>query len=890
MRPAAAAAVVSVSLMLTDNAGAAEREIETRFLRFRWTEDTGAYAIEDKEGGTVWRSNARQPRFGEVTLRSGGQLERRPLAACRLAFTGDDTLTASFRVGEAPGTGDLRVTVRAGRDGRSLDWSWAADPGLSVESVRLLDDALWVTDAEQGAVLVPVREGILIPADSGRAFTHSFDTYAYEGCHLAMLGVLKQGATALISWSDPYVRAEVTSVLPAAGADPGSQTLAPALILRPSARSFRLAFPGRGDHVTVAQAYRDVARERGWRVTWHDKLRDNPDRARLFGATNFKLWTLLARRMNEESSQEESVRVNWTFDEAAQVAEHLRHDLQLDRVLFGLGGWIHRGYDNQHPDILPTAPECGGDAAFVDCVQRIKRAGYLVSLHDNYQDIYRDSPSWDERLIMKQRDGKLAVGGRWLGGRAYLICSQPALALAKRPENLPAVHRLAGDGPYFIDTTYASGLQECFDPQHPLTRQDDLRWKQELSDYARSVFGMFGSECGREWAIPHADFFEGLAGVSGGYFHDAGLLEKLGGVVVPLFELVYRDCIALYGKYGYDPNRAAAYVLHHLVIGRPLHHHNVPSHLYWRTPPAAPGVLAVAPLPPELDQIGPRTALVSWLWDIQRPPAEDWRVFVHLTDDEGKILRQADHAPQTPTSRWRPGRIQSALTLLDLPAGPDKDYQVRVGLFRESGRAELVGEDDGERRYQVGRLEVRGDRIRWVATPSQRPAIAGGTASFARGDHGWAENLHPYDRFVKNTHEVLSPLHRLTAQTPMTRHRFLTADRAVQESMFGEGEDAVTVTVNFGGSVHHARHPLGGDVALPQFGFLVAGPRFLAFHASTWDGVSYPQPVLFTLRAEDDLPLAQSRAVRVFHGFGDGELRFRGRSVATNNEVILAFD
>ena len=26
-----------------------------------------------------------------------------------------------------------------------------------------------------------------------------------------------------------------------------------------------------------------------------------------------------------------------------------------------MGGWTHRGYDNQHPDILPANPECGGN-------------------------------------------------------------------------------------------------------------------------------------------------------------------------------------------------------------------------------------------------------------------------------------------------------------------------------------------------------------------------------------------------------------------------------------------------------------------------------------------------------------------------------------------------
>ena len=29
-------------------------------------------------------------------------------------------------------------------------------------------------------------------------------------------------------------------------------------------------------------------------------------------------------------------------------------------------------------------------------------------------------------------------------------------------------------------------------------------------------------------------------------------MSKVGGAAIPLFEMVYRDCVALYGKYGYD--------------------------------------------------------------------------------------------------------------------------------------------------------------------------------------------------------------------------------------------------------------------------------------------------------------------------------------------------
>jgi len=266
--------------------------------------------------------------------------------------------------------------------------------------------------------------------------------------------------------------------------------------------------------------------------------------------------------MDATSTHQNVLKVDWTFDEAAQVAEHLKNDLKLDKVLFIMGGWTHRGYDNQHPDILPANPECGGNSGLTECARRVMQLGYLFCLHDNYQDIYRDSPSWSEDLIMKHPDGSLVKGGQWWGGQAYLTCSLKALELARRPQNLPAVRELTNADSYFIDTTYASGLQECFDPAHPLTRADDMKWKQAVSDYARQVFGIFGSEDGREWAIPHSDFFEGLTGVEGTWYHDKNLLKETGGVSVPLFELVYRDCIALYGKYGFDISKSADYVLY----------------------------------------------------------------------------------------------------------------------------------------------------------------------------------------------------------------------------------------------------------------------------------------------------------------------------------------
>lgn len=891
-RPAAnrwsVAASLALLFLLAPGPGrAAEwspRLVDTPAFRFRIQPETGRYEILDKQAGVTWQSNPWQARFGEVVLWAGGKQTRAPLSACDARADGDG-LELVFHPLAAKPDGAVRVRVRPAGGGQALEFDYEADSALNVESARLLDDALWCSDATRGYAVVPAREGLCVPADSGLSFNQRFGTYDYEGCHMEMAGMVKDGAAVLLTWHDPYGALELKSVLTNAPGFQGKQTLSASLSLRKSARAFRLQFLGKGDYVTIAQAYRPIAQERGWRVTWDDKLKGHRERAKLFGAVNFKLWTALARTMNAESTKEESVRVNWTFDETAQIAEHLKRDLQLDKVFFLLGGWTHRGYDCQHPDILPTAPECGGDRAFAECARRVMDLGYVFGLHDNYQDIYRDSPSWNEDLIMKTAQGGLAKGGKWLGGLAYLTCSQKALDLARRPQNLPAVKKLSGADAYFIDTTFAAGLCECFDTNHPLTKWDDMKWKQELSHYARSQFSIYGSECGREWAIPCADYFEGLTGVSGGYYHNKELVKSLGASVTPLFELVYRDCIALYGKYGYDIRQSTEYVLHHLAIGRTLNYHNVPSHLYWKQPDrASQPPLKLRPSIAQLAPAGPRRFTVTYQWDVEQAPAQDWRVFVHFTDAAGVIKFQNDHAPRPALPAWKPGTVTQGPFTVTVPEGLTGTFQVRIGLFDtpQGQRPPLPGSSPSDQSLLLGKLRVTGDQIQFEPAPAPAPAADPGL--FVRADQGWAEGMHSWDRYMKNTYEILSPLNELTSRMPMTSHQFLTPDRKVQRSVFGQGESAVEVVVNMGAKPYAHPCRTGGQTVLPPSGFVVDSAVFAAFHATTWGGLTYTNAPLFTLRSLDNQPLAKSARVRVFHGFGDPRVALAGTTRVVTRE------
>jgi len=864
-------------------------EIRTANLTFRISPENGCYEIADQAGNVTWTSNPYKPRFGEVVLNVDGKGQSFDLARCEVKRT-DQALEATFH--PIPAKAEEWLTVKVQAAGNRITFSYDAAKTLKVDRIRLLDEALSATADEKGAIAVPVREGLLIPADSGLAFSHPFDTYAYEGCHMTMLGVIKNGAAALITWDDPYTAAEVRSALPKGADGQTRQTLSASMILRKSARSCTVQFLGKGDYVTIAKAYRQVAKEKGWLVTWDEKLKKFPAAAGYFGAVNFKLWSTLSRSMNEESTKEEKVTVHWTFDEAAQVAEHLKNDLKLDKVLFIMGGWIHRGYDNQHPDILPTAPECGGDEAFAKCCRRIRSLGYVLSLHDNYQDIYRDSPSWDEKYITKTPDGKLAKGGRWAGGRAYITCAKMAVELAKRPQTLAAVKKLSDADSYFIDTTYAAGLQECFDKEHPLTRADDMHWKQAISDYAREVFGTFGSECGREWAIPHSDFFEGLTGVSGTYYHDAGLPKKLGATVVPLFEIVYRDCIAMYGKYGYDIFKSAEYVLHHVSIGRPLNYHSVPSHLYWKEAPWDGRPLPLRAAVAQFKPTGPREFSITYRWTVGGPVKLDWPIFVHFTDPSGASIKfQNDHQASPPMTEWKPGEVTDGPYTVTVPEGLEGTFDIRIGLYNKDtpgSRAALEGDSDNEHRYLLGKVKVAGEKVDFVP-PSPKPADArpGDPGLFCRGDGGWTAGLHHVDRFVKNTYEVLSPLNEITSRTPMTQHEFLTADRSVRRTVFGEGDAAVEVVVNFGPKEHRCKSKLGGEVVLPTYGFLIESPSFVAFCGQSWGGLTYEGPVLFTLRSADGKPLSQSGKVRVFHGFGDARIRLGSTDHKIEKESVV---
>ncbi len=224
----------------------------------------------------------------------------------------------------------------------------------------------------------------------------SYQTYySYGGLSMSMAGADETGSGVLVWWEYPYTRLETAvpgRIFHKCRRTPWS--------ISPSSewRRRRHHHPagGRGGYASIARAYREV----GGKAPAEDLAGQFPDgQSPMSGRAYFRTIAFFNYAPNTRfnSSSERRKSVGFTFSEIASTADHLKNDLGIERGMYVVSGWMKNGYDNQHPDILPASPECGGDEGLAECSRRIRDLGYLFGLHDCYQDIYRDAPSWDEK-------------------------------------------------------------------------------------------------------------------------------------------------------------------------------------------------------------------------------------------------------------------------------------------------------------------------------------------------------------------------------------------------------------------------------------------------------------------------------------------------------------
>jgi len=325
-------------------------------------------------------------------------------------------------------------------------------------------------------------------------------------------------------------------------------------------RTIRIRFQ-RGGYVELAKTFRAYAIDHGLFRALRDKIADRPALANVRGGRQLSL--MLAESIAPERYQElmqpvppglsrRTIDPTITFAQAAVMVEQARA-LGMARGTVNIRGWINGGYDESHPDVWPPESALGSIAELKALLA--SPDPILSVLHDNYQDMYTQSPSFPGGIIRTQ-NGDLLRGGVWAGGQSYIINSRDSLRYAER--NWSDLRTLSPRG-MFIDTVTATQFYENYEPGSELTRDQDEVHKRALLQFFLDQGQVVSSEEGQDFGVPYVDWFENRH-------------RHIPGESIPLWPLVFHDAAfcTRYNTQAASPDPKAPFWLADLLWGYTL--------------------------------------------------------------------------------------------------------------------------------------------------------------------------------------------------------------------------------------------------------------------------------------------------------------------------------
>lgn len=489
--------------------------LESPSLRVTVDPQAGTLDVLDKASGQRWfsahaRKPGGEPRFRDLRRTSGEAL----------SFEADFGWTD-----KRPNS--VRVTLRLAGEGDLAVEADVADRNAALKPFVFLDPL--VTDSSEAALVVAdYSNGHLYPANTNKPARAYFSLSRMDMPWIGVCDTARGfGYMVIVETSDDGSLA--CPSFQAAGRD----FAAPEIHWGPSKGTF--AYPRKliyhfvphGGYVAMAKRYRAYALQQGLIVPLSEKVKQNPNLARLFGAPD--VWGDATLRFARETK-------------AAGVDKMLIHGR--------------------------SSP---GD------MKAINDLGYLTSEYDNYTDVLTlgtnaTPDSSHDRIpesVALKADGQRMTAWLTFDKKVQYMKRCPALWAGTAKQVVP---KLLGTHPYlgrFVDVTTAEDLYECFDQIHPLTRGQKRQCGVDLLAFMRSQKLVVGGEHGIWWGVPQQDYIEGM--MSGGFaswpaghlLHPKTKTDTFNGpwgdhygpwanyekwgigheTRVPLWELVFHDCV-----------------------------------------------------------------------------------------------------------------------------------------------------------------------------------------------------------------------------------------------------------------------------------------------------------------------------------------------------------
>ena len=423
-----------------------------------------------------------------------------------------------------------------------FEWVPLKEEGLQVEKVLWPGQMAFEEKKDSWYTLLTHQQGILIPNDweitlSAIPFAGFFET---AGGYMPWFGQVKdrQGYIAICTtpWNAGYY-AEHPAGGPYTHVGVYFESSLGKMEYR---RVMRYTFLDDCDYNDLCKEYRSYVNEQGRLRTLEEKAARNPSVNDLIGCAFVHKGIKTQVQHNSDFFDPENPEKNNHLTPFAQRTKEIRelHEQGVEKLYLHLDGWAQPGYDNQHPDYLPACKEAGGWEDMKELADTMHECGYMFGIHDQYRDFYKAAPSFDENYACRLPDGSIPEHQRWAGGPQSYLCATQAPYYVKRNFTEIKKHGIRLDGAY-LDVFTCNEGDECDNPEHRMTRRECYEFRGRCFEYLLSQGILPSSEEVSDWAVPSLVFCH--------YAPYDFMMKKPGtpkeGVPVPLYNLVYHDCV-----------------------------------------------------------------------------------------------------------------------------------------------------------------------------------------------------------------------------------------------------------------------------------------------------------------------------------------------------------
>ncbi len=495
-----------------------EQVIENHHLKVS-VGSSGNIKVLDKQSGTVWKQN---------TPDAKGLF-----AVKRMAKS---TRSISFELGAQP---KAKVKLTLANNAPDLLFEMSA-----VDASREMPENIrfpypFLPPSDEAEMVIPNRSGALYPVTKriggpkpwkigGKELLMSWYGIVDENLESGMIAVIDTPYDAeMVFAEDNKLTMPVIEWLPSMGKLNGT-------------RRIIFHFSAQGGYVPLAKYYRNYKIRTGEFITLREKVKQNPEVAKLIGGINARIlhdYKGLSKKyltkLPEYGIIKGSLCVRAKDDKDGLITAEVVNTLSKQGFLLThwcSNKWVIENADN------PLHP------------QYMENPNVVLT-----KDMMTFSKS--ELKGKEGKDGKVLLCGTSCAERIDQFIERCNEHYPIKPKGFSPTGSLKID-------TLCGDVYECYDPQHPLSRKETIEHRVEMLKGLKKKGFVLSAEGGDDWGVPYLDTAYGplaLQRVQGRSIKSASwsiqkpVDPKIGPLYdeyyfgpkhrVPLFDLVYHDCI-----------------------------------------------------------------------------------------------------------------------------------------------------------------------------------------------------------------------------------------------------------------------------------------------------------------------------------------------------------